>query len=525
MKHAWLFAAASLSVIIAATSAVAQTRSWAAVTTGLWNTPARWSPADVPNTAAESATFDLFGTYAVTLDGSSGPVAINHLNIVRGDVTLRPNGVADATIAAAGNVSLAGQVTLGEIVGTHLHLQANGALSVAAGSFVNVEGGSLSAAATTIAGGTATDTTLVQLLDGATGGFGALSIAPSGSVTSRAAIDLYDGANATVLGMSISAAASSGMGELNVKASTLTQPAARTATIGALNSVTGGLGVLTVSDAGTLQVGSATVNPTGRVFNDSGLLRVAGSSFTIRGGKYQESRTATRDFSAATNLRIEAGGEMSLVGEPLVIPASQTVTVMDGILKSTGGVAVNGGVLALGSGATVIGNVTWTSGSRLVVDFESAEESTALYVNGVASLGGTLDFQSLGAMTIGFEEGTSLPLLTASSIVGAFDAFTAPALASGLAWSFQQTPNSLMATVVAVPLEGDYNDDGLVNAADYTVWRDRLASGNPVGSYSAWSANYGATNHRTVTGVAVPEPGFSVVFAAIMGAAAWRRRR
>jgi hypothetical protein len=331
MPRTWLFAAAFLLAIFTDSSAVAQTRSWKTVTTGLWNTPALWSPADVPNTAAESATFDLFGTYAVTLDGSSGPVAINHLNIVRGNVTLRANGVADATITAAGNASLAGHVTLAEIADTYLHLQANGALSVAAGSQVNLEGSSLSAASTTIAGGTATATTLVQLLDGATGNFGALSIAPAGSVTSRAGIDLYDGAAATTLALSISAATGSGLGEINVTGSTLVQPASRTATIGAVSNPAGGLGLLTVSDSGTVQLGSAVVNATGRVFNTGGKVRVAGSSFTVRGGKYLESGAATRDFAAATNLRIEAGGEMSLVGAALEIPAAQTVTVLDGL--------------------------------------------------------------------------------------------------------------------------------------------------------------------------------------------------
>lgn len=521
MPRTWLFAAASLSVIFPASSSPAQTRSWATVTTGLWNTPARWSPADVPNTAAESATFDLFGTYAVTLDGSSGPVAINHLNIVRGNVTLRANGVADATINAAGNVSFSGNVTLAEIADTYLHLQAQGALSVLAGSQVNLEGGSLSAASTTLAGGTATSATMIQLFDGSSCNCGALSIAPAGSATSRGGIDLYDGSSVTTLALSISAATGSGLGEINVTGSTLTQPASRTATIGAVSNPAGGLGLLTVSEAGTAQLGSAVVNTTGRVINNGGTLRIAGSSFTVRGGKYLESGAAIRDFSTATNLRIEAGGEMSLVGAALEIPATQTVTVLDGLLKSTGGVNVSGGALALGAGATVIGDVTWGSGSRLVVDFESNTEMAALFVDGVASLGGTIDFAALSPMTLGLEEGASLPLLTASSIVGEFDTFTAPSLASGLTWSFEQTPTSLVATVVAAPLAGDYNSDGLVNAADYTVWRDSLAGGNPVGTYSAWAGNYGATASVT----AVPEPGFSAVVTTVAGLAAWRRRR
>ncbi len=523
MSRSWLFAFASLSVSLIAAAASAQTRSWDAVANGLWNTPASWSPADVPDTAAESATFDLFGTYTVTLDGSTGPVAINHLNVVRGGVTLRPNGLADATISATGNVSLAGDVTLAEIVGTHLHLQAQGALSVASGTQVHVEGGSLAASSTTIAGGTATDSTVVVLDDGATGDFGSLVIAPSGSLISRAGLDLYDGSSATVHGLSIAAAAASGVGELNVKGSTLTQPAASTTTVGAVNSVTDARGALTVSTGGVMQLGSVVVNPTGLLINDRGSLSVAGPSFTVHGGKYVESGAATRDFTAATNLRISAGGEISLVGAPLTIPAHQTVTVLDGVLRSSGGISVEGGALAIGAGASVIGDVSWESEARLVVDFDSGEEVAALYVNGVASLGGTLDFESLGSMAIDLEEGVSLPLLTASSLIGEFDALMGPALASGLDWSFEQTPTSLVATVIAAPLDGDYNDDGLVNAADYTVWRDSVAAGAPVGSHAEWAANYGATAAGAV--VSVPEPGLSAVAVALLGGAVRRRLR
>ena len=54
-------------------------------------------------------------------------------------------------------------------------------------------------------------------------------------------------------------------------------------------------------------------------------------------------------------------------------------------------------------------------------------------------------------------------------------------------------------------LAGDYNNDGVVDAADYTVWRDSLASNTPLlnetaslgtvdaADYDAWKANFGAT--------------------------------
>lgn len=64
---------------------------------------------------------------------------------------------------------------------------------------------------------------------------------------------------------------------------------------------------------------------------------------------------------------------------------------------------------------------------------------------------------------------------------------------------------------------GDYNDNGVVDAADYTVWQDNLGgdsavlNGNGSGSstvvqsdYDLWKQNFG--NSETVSGQALPEP-------------------
>jgi hypothetical protein len=85
-------------------------------------------------------------------------------------------------------------------------------------------------------------------------------------------------------------------------------------------------------------------------------------------------------------------------------------------------------------------------------------------------------------------------------------------------------------------LAGDYNDDGVVDAADYTVWRDTLGSttdlrangdntGASVGKidqadYSVWVANFGQV---TSGAASVPEPTAVALF--MIGAfAIWIRR-
>ena len=51
-------------------------------------------------------------------------------------------------------------------------------------------------------------------------------------------------------------------------------------------------------------------------------------------------------------------------------------------------------------------------------------------------------------------------------------------------------------------LPGDFNGDGLVDAADYTVWRD---TGGPIEDYNTWVANYGAPPSSS-SSASVPEP-------------------
>jgi hypothetical protein len=72
---------------------------------------------------------------------------------------------------------------------------------------------------------------------------------------------------------------------------------------------------------------------------------------------------------------------------------------------------------------------------------------------------------------------------------------------------------------------GDYNADGLVDAADYTVWRDFASATTHVnrgdgnadgavnaGDYEVWRGNYGAGS-----GASVPEPTAGVLLTILVG--------
>jgi hypothetical protein len=82
----------------------------------------------------------------------------------------------------------------------------------------------------------------------------------------------------------------------------------------------------------------------------------------------------------------------------------------------------------------------------------------------------------------------------------------------------------------APELAGDYNDDGVVDAADYVVWRNNMNSGAALPNddspgvgqddYDRWRANFGATASLAAgstvgTAAQVPEPG-SIALSLVM---------
>ncbi|HJQ78947.1 MAG TPA: hypothetical protein VJ828_03285, partial [Lacipirellulaceae bacterium] len=76
-----------------------------------------------------------------------------------------------------------------------------------------------------------------------------------------------------------------------------------------------------------------------------------------------------------------------------------------------------------------------------------------------------------------------------------------------------------------VGLEGDFNEDGSVDAADYVVWRK---SNGSQAEYNAWRMNFGLTGGGgAATNAAVPEPGMvGLILLAAFGAVQldlWKR--
>ncbi len=193
------------------------------------------------------------------------------------------------------------------------------------------------------------------------------------------------------------------------------------------------------------------------------------------------------------------------------------------------------GDLDIGNQLGTLATTSYEQGSAANLNLQVLVNTTGtqhdqLIVSGLARLNGTLNLDF-----IGFSQpnaGQSLTLIQAAAFQGSFAEINLPDLSGGLRFVTRQTPTALVADVVG--MFGDYNHDGFVDAADFSVWRDTLGSvdslaadGNrngivDVGDYTVWRTAFGsvaaAIGSVGVGGTAVPEPtGIAVIVSIGLG--------
>ena len=266
--------------------------------------------------------------------------------------------------------------------------------------------------------------------------------------------------------------------------------------------------MLHVADGGAVIVGTEQ-GPAGELDLQQGILHLDGGMVDMQRGQLRISQGQAlieegtlRNFSSFQGDLWQVGGRMELE----VGPANIT------------------GRYILDSDATLA--------LRL---FEPGIQNPALTVNGPALISGTLD--------VAFAEpdnprdeytpraGDRFTLVRShSGIAGDFNELILPDLPGSLSWTVERTSQELWLRIVG----GDYNGNGVVDAADYTVWRDTLGSttnlaansnGNTVidtGDYHIWRSNFGALQGNGANAAApVPEPAaLLLLLAAVAGFAA-----
>jgi hypothetical protein len=274
-----------------------------------------------------------------------------------------------------------------------------------------------------------------------------------------------------------------------------------------------------------------------------------------REGAHRHFTLAYDDLSRGV-VNLEAGGALRLNNRMLTSGSgAATFNFNGGRLEGVGtysvgaGLTQNGGVLAPGSsaGVTTIQGFYDLKAGALEIELLSGAAAGVGFDRLVVNGGVTLREESRIDLLLGYATTVGDTFLIVDSnnaipIDGTFandDELTAEFESLRYSFSLSYTAgtgNDIAVTVASVALIGDYNADGFVDAADYTVWRDAAgtsgvayagADGNgdgvvDDGDHVVWAAHYGASL-ETAMAQAVPEPA-GVVLAVLTLVTGGRRR-
>ncbi len=150
-------------------------------------------------------------------------------------------------------------------------------------------------------------------------------------------------------------------------------------------------------------------------------------------------------------------------------------------------------------------------------------------INVTASGGLTISGGSIALTNVG---GLGIGTYTLIDYVGALGGSVAnlgtPTGPAGFSYALinNATNTSIDLTVSAAGISGDYNSNGVVDAADYVVWR-KNPGGFPADAYSTWRTHFGQTagsGSSVGANAAVPEPATLVMLIVAVSGVSTRRR-
>jgi fibronectin-binding autotransporter adhesin len=485
-----------------------------------------------PNNVTMTANSTIGGTSAFTFNGSFTNSGANRTLTVSNSAgtTFGTVNISEAaatgrtlTITGAGNITFGGVIENASAAGA-----GNGALSFNTGytGIATING-------TNTYSGTTTLSTGGTFVLGNKSAFGTGTLAMNG-VPISASTDL-SGANAIANATVNLGGNNTFTGSNNIQFSgTVTATGSRTVTnnmSGASLTLSGPVNLSSNATSNTVTfAGSGNTTITGAIVNGgtataSKLTKNGSGTLTLTGANTYAGVTT---ISGGTLLANNASG--SATGTNAVTIAA-TATL--GGTGSVAGAVTNNGIIAPGSGGvgmlSVGGGVTDGANSSWSIDLSGATADKLVVT-------GNVDLTAVDALNVtGAGTGSSWLIGTyTGALTGTFDTVT-----SGYTVSY--TGGNITLNTAAPPvLAGDYNQNGIVDAADYVLFRNNLGqpagtlpndpAGGTIGTaqYDQWKSNFG--NHPGAGsslggGSAVPEPAtIGLMLLSLVGTAALRRR-
>lgn len=294
------------------------------------------------------------------------------------------------------------------------------------------------------------------------------------------------------------------------------------------DNVVSGDGVLEINHAGHMTFtaafdGGLTVRHTGagvtrleRTSDGDGAFEVSAGTLLVNSGDGVSSGAGSGDVTVSGNGALggsgHVGGAVSVLGGGRLAPGAST-------------------------GALGVGSLNLASGGTLEIELAGStpgEGFDALNVDGGAALAGELMITLNDYSPSPTDQFT---ILNAASLSGAFANVAHGARLDSVdgggsfavAYDYKEGEVRLSDFEPSL-LAGDYNEDGVVDAADYVVWRDNVGAPNgtlpndpepgPIGAaqYARWLANFGVSSPAiTSPGAPAPEPLSALLLAIAFG--------
>ncbi len=262
-----------------------------------------------------------------------------------------------------------------------------------------------------------------------------------------------------------------------------------------------------VNNQGTVSVGGGEIEMLEAFTNNAQGAAAAPGRVTLESGRVRFTEGLVNNgVVAATEGSSDIHGEVTNnAGASVIVARDAVATFYDAFTDNGGTLSVLGGGNAL-----FLADLTFQAASALVLGLDTDPQSNGgapIGVTGMANLAGDLTVQvpSDYVATLG---DTFVLLEASEGVNGGFATSTLPDLPGNLEFGLLTLGDTLQLEVrieTVSFLEGDFNNDGTVDAADYTVWRDGLGTVFSPEDYNVWVSNFGQTA-PTSQSESVPEP-------------------